>query len=386
MFPTNPDSMNPEPQGTSPVVPELASSARASEAPSGARGGPTTPSMPGVGNPGAPPRHRGRFGCLGWSALLFCLAIIGFETMYIMFEGISLASNDADQGIQEKHVSHSHRANNKIALITVDGVIMEGDGFVKKQIDRVKKDKNVKAVVLRVNSPGGTVTGSDFIHHHLVRLRDENKIPIVVSMGSMAASGGYYVAMAVGDRENSIYAEPTTTTGSIGVIIPHYDITELMEKYGIKNDSIASHPRKQMLSMTRELSPENRKIIEEYLHETFLRFKDIVRQGRPALAEDDVRLSELATGEIFTATQAHRHGLVDSIGFVEDAIDRAIELAKLDKEDVQVVRFAEPMSFFNLVSSQSRGNWNHKSLLEFTTPRAYYLMTTMPSLLAIPAH
>ena len=73
------------------------------------------------------------------------------------------------------------------------------------------------------------------IHHHLVKLRNEKKIPIVASMGSMAASGGYYVAMAVGDQENSIYAEPTTTTGSIGVIIPHYDLTGLMEKYGIKH-------------------------------------------------------------------------------------------------------------------------------------------------------
>ena len=257
---------------------------------------------------------------------------------------------------------------------------MEGDGFVKKQIDRVKKDKSVRAVVLRINSPGGTVTGSDYIHHHLVKLRNEKKIPIVASMGSMAASGGYYVTMAVGDQENSIYAEPTTTTGSIGVIIPHYDVTGLMEKYGIKNDSIASHPRKQMLSMTRELEPEDRKIIEEYLDETFQRFKEIVRSGRPALAENDARLTELATGEIFTATQAQRHGLVDTIGFVEDAVDRAIELANLDKNSVRVVRFAKPSSLFDLASTSSSGfsQLDPRTLLELTIPRAYYLMTSLP--------
>ena len=104
-----------------------------------------------------------------------------------------------------------------MAIITVSGVIVDGDGYVKKQIERVRQDEDVKAIVLRVNTPGGTVTGSDYILHHLNRLRAERKLPLVVSMGSVAASGGYYVSMAVGDQPQSIYAEPTTTTGSIGV-------------------------------------------------------------------------------------------------------------------------------------------------------------------------
>ncbi len=125
---------------------------------------------------------------------------------------------------------------------------MEGDGFVKRQIDRVRKDAQVKAVVVRIDSPGGTVTGSDYIYHHLKKLREDRSLPLVVSMGSIAASGGYYIAMAVGDQEKSIFAEPTTTTGSIGVIVPHYDLSGLMARYDVRDDSISSHPRKQILS------------------------------------------------------------------------------------------------------------------------------------------
>ena len=114
----------------------------------------------------------------------------------------------------------------KIAIIDVAGAIMEGEGFVKRQIDaRAGRHRASSAVVLRVNSPGGTVTGSDYIYHHLRELVDERKLPMVVSMGSICASGGYYVAMAVGDEPDAIFAEPTTWTGSIGVIIPHYDLS-----------------------------------------------------------------------------------------------------------------------------------------------------------------
>lgn len=369
-----------------PIIPEMLDSGPAFDQSSRQAGfGPTVSEQrSGRSEPTQPRRHR--FGCLGWFALMVCLAVIGVQSLYMLVQGNFVGSSDSVQGIQEKYVSHSDWGSDKISIISVNGVIMEGDGFVKKQIDWVMKDDDVRAVVLRVDSPGGTVTGSDYIYHHLVKLREEKGIPIVVSMGSMAASGGYYVAMAVGDQDNSIYAEPTTTTGSIGVIIPHYDITGLMEQYGIKNDSIASHPRKQMLSMTRKLLDEDRRILGEYLNENFQRFKEIVRAGRPVLAKDDARLTALATGEIFTATQAKRHGLVDSIGFVEDAVERAIELAQLDQDKVRVVRFTKPASLFNLVSTRSPelSSMNLRTLLEISAPRAYYLTTSLPLLLSIP--
>ena len=99
------------------------------------------------------------------------------------------------------------------------------DGFIKRADRPVREDPIVVAVVARIDSPGGTVTGSDYIYHHLRELVEERKLPLVVSMGSVCASGGYYVAMAVGDQPNSIFAEPTTWTGSIGVIIPHFDLS-----------------------------------------------------------------------------------------------------------------------------------------------------------------
>jgi protease-4 len=263
---------------------------------------------------------------------------------------------------------------------------MEGDGFVKRQIDKVREDTGVKAIVLRVDSPGGTVTGSDYIYHHLKKLRaDKGNIPLVVSMGSMAASGGYYVSMAVEDQENVIFAEPTTTTGSIGVIIPHYNVKGLMDQYHVVDDSIASHERKQMLSMTRELSPEHRAIIQQYVNESFGRFKNIVKSGRPIFAKDASALDQLATGEIFSADQALKHGLVDKIGFVEDAIDRAIELANLNKDDVRVVKFKKPAALFDIgAMAQAKGASGDMSnigaLLELSTPRAYYLFSAFPTL------
>ena len=122
---------------------------------------------------------------------------------------------------------------------------------------------------------------------------------IVVSMGSIAASGGYYVSMSVGDEEKTIYAEPTSTTGSIGVIIPHYNVAGLMEEYKVEDDSIVSHPRKHMLAMTQKMSEEERAIVQGYVMEAFDRFKDIVKTGRPATAKPR-KLDALATGEVFS--------------------------------------------------------------------------------------
>ncbi len=236
-------------------------------------------------------------------------------------------------------------------------MILEGNGFVKQQIDRVRQDSDVKAVVLRVDSPGGTVTGSDYIYHHLQKLREERNIPLVVSMGSIAASGGYYASMAVGDQERSIFAEPTTTTGSIGVIVPHYDVSGLLAKYDVQDDSVVSHPRKQILSMTRPMSADDRQIIQQYVGDSFVRFKSIVKQGRPNLRRastgdelvDPTTGRDLATGEIFPAPKALQYGLIDEIGFIEDAIERAAQLAGLSSENVRVVEYQRPASLTNLI-------------------------------------
>jgi len=317
---------------------------------------------------------------------IFCwLGWTGCFVFLMLFLGLSFGLReyfDTTQGIQERYHSGSKHARDKIAIITIDGVILEGSGFVKHQIDRVRDDENVKAIVVRVNSPGGTITGSDYIHHHLVRLRQEKKVPMVVSMGGIAASGGYYLAMAVGDQPKSIYAEPTTTTGSIGVIVPHYDLSGLLTQFNVKDDSIVSHPRKQIMAMTKPISDEDRKIIQVYVDEAFTRFKDIIKGGRPAFREAPAKLDELATGEIFTAGQAKKFGLVDELGFIEDAIDRAIELAKLDKQQTRVVEYAPPPSLFDIPFLSAAGSQRSALalVLDLHTPQAYYIATTLPPL------
>lgn len=317
---------------------------------------------------------------LGW------LGFFGCGTLLLITWVFVAASYEDLEGLSEKFVSGNEDAEGTIAIITIDGVISdtEDEGYVMSQIRAVRKDDTVKGIVVRVDSPGGAVTGSDYLFHHLKKLKEDKACPMVVSMGGMAASGGYYVSMSVGDEKDVIFAEPTTTTGSIGVIIPHYDVSGLLEKYNVKDDSIASHERKQMLAMTRPVTPEHRAIIQSYVDETFVRFKNIVKEGRPKFKADPAALDALATGEIFSADQALKNGLVDKIGFVEDAVDRVLELAKLTEDDVRVMKFIKPVSLFDdlaLMKARSTAPaFDVQSLLELSTPRAYYMVTTLPAL------
>jgi len=319
------------------------------------------------------------FNWAGWIGLAICM-------MILIGQWITLADYfDTTGGIEEHFVQGDELATDKVAVLSIEGVIMQGDGFVKQQIDRIREDDNIKAIVVRVDSPGGTVTGSDYIYHHLDKLRKEKGIPLVVSMGSIAASGGYYVSMAVGDQENVIYAEPTTTTGSIGVIIPHYDLSGLMARFDVKDDSIATHERKQMLAMTRPIPEEHREIIKKHLDAMFTRFKSIIKQGRPKFDKDSESLDKLATGEVFTTDQAIEYGLVDKVGFIEEAIDRALELAKLDKEKTRVVRYERPadlLSVFGVAQAQQQQTtaFNLPQLLELASPRGWYLATSLPAI------
>ena len=322
-----------------------------------------------------PPR-QGRLGrVLKWAFLIvLALVIAGF------FFG-------ENPKVGEEWHSLSKRASDKIAVIRVEGTILGDEGFVKDQIDQVRDDDDVKAVVLRVDSPGGTVTGSDYIYHHLKKLAHDKQIPLVVSMGGIAASGGYYVAMAAGDVENTIYAEPTTWTGSIGVIIPHYNVAKLLAHWEIEDDSIASNPLKMMGSPTREFSEpiraEEKKILEGLVQSSFEGFKEIVLASRSALRADKDKQDVVFTGRIFTAKQAQENLLVDRLGFIEDAIQRAIELASLDKDDVRVVKYRRPlgaMELFLFGSQSKKPAIDLSALVELTVPRAYYLCSWMPAL------
>jgi protease-4 len=255
---------------------------------------------------------------------------------------------------------------------------------VRAQLDQVEEDDAVKAIVLRVDSPGGPVSGSDEIHHRLATLVEKRDIPVVVSMGGIAASGGYYVAMANRGKDDVIFAEPATLTGSIGVIIPHFEVSQALRKFDIRDDSIASGPLKEMLSVTKDRTPElaekERKLIQELVDDMFRRFKEIVKAGRPKL--DDAAVDRVATGQIFTARQALEAGLVDRIGFLEDAIDRAVELAGLPAEKARVVKYSKPKGLLDEVlgGAAPTGRADLAAIAELTTPRGWYLCSWLPAL------
>lgn len=322
-------------------------------------------------------------GFIGILVAFACIILMGFAALAALTEG-------SDTVTEETYHSLNENGTDKIAIITVEGTILESEGFVKKQIDQVRKDKAVKAIVLRVDSPGGTVTASDFIYHHLVRLKKEKQeasggkpLPLVVSMGGLAASGGYYVSMAVGDTPDSIFAEPTTWTGSIGVIIPHYDLSGLLKRLDVSDDSIKSGPLKQMGAFTRPMTPDEKKALEQLVGDSFKRFKNIVTSGRPRFQQHPEQLDKIATGQVFDTDQALANGLVDKQGFIEDAISRAVALAGLDEKKTKVVKYKRPFALFEgLLASESakKTSPDLQMLLDLAAPRAYYLSTWLPIL------
>ena len=325
-----------------------------------------------------------------WSArIAWTVAAISLLSA-ISSAGVASRYFQRNAKVTERYHSLSRTAADKIAIVDVAGAILGGDGFARAQFDQVAADESVRAIVLRVDSPGGTVSGSDELHYRLTELAKARDLPVVVSMGGIAASGGYYVAMANGGRDDVIFAEPATLTGSIGVIIPHFDVSRLLEKFDVADDSIASGPLKEMLSPTKARTPElaerERGVLQSLVDEMFARFKQIVRQGRPKL--DDDRLERVTTGQIFTAQQAVDLGLVDRIGFLEDAVKRAVELAGLTDDAVRVVRYSRPRGLLpdllaGDLSARAGSTADGSGLAAFadlTTPRAWYLCSWWPAL------
>lgn len=345
----------------------------------------TNPSPPQVILQQSPPTALGRYGRYLLAALVIAvITIIGQAAAYRSY--FSPAG-----GPQEKYHSLSETATDKVAVIKIEGTILDPEGFVKQQIDRVREDENVVGVVLRIDSPGGTVTASDYLYHQLRDLAKDRELPIVVSMGGLCASGGYYLAMSVGDRADAVYAEPATWTGSIGVVIPHYDVSELLAAWNVQDDSIVSDKFKLMGSPTRKLSPEEkieeRKLLQELVDRSFARFKEVVRNGRPKLKADEAALDKAANGQIFTSEQALELGLVDKIGFIDDAIARVAKLAGREPTAVRCVKYDSPPGLLSMIGGANTdmrpaSRVDLAALLDLAAPRAYYVCTWLPALLS----
>ncbi len=221
----------------------------------------------------------------------------------------------------------TYRMQPKIALISIDGVISDYYPTVKN-IDMAAKDDSIKAVVIKVNSPGGAVGASQEIYRAIEKLR-ENK-PVVVSMGNVAASGGYYISIPA----NVIYANPGTITGSIGVIVQHVDASDLLKKVGVKINNIKSGKNKDILFPNRPLTPEAKRIIEKTVLDVYNEFlQDIVKYRKI----DMKTLRRYADGRILSGKEAKKLNLIDKLGNIQDAILEAKKLAGLEKKKVLLI-------------------------------------------------
>lgn len=274
-----------------------------------------------------------------------------------------------DSFLEEATVERSDSAN-KIAVVEVKGVIAAGDdgqgmgmvALVKRKLKRAARDENVKAVVLQVDSPGGEVLASDDIAKAIEKFQAEHHKPVVASMGSLAASGGYYVSAPC----RWIVAHPLTITGSIGVIMHGFNYRGLMDKLGLRAEVYKSGQFKDMLSGTRspeEVPEGERELVQALIDETYDRFKEVVKDGREfarkenkmhGFEETSRALSEdwetMADGRVFSGRAAWKSGFVDELGNLDTAIKRARELSGIS--EARVVRYSVPFhfgSFFSLL-------------------------------------
>lgn len=314
-----------------------------------------------------------------WSVRLI-LAALGMSVMFNL--GLYAAYREyfaATEPPLERFHSGSETSQDKIALLQVNGTIMPP--FTErliKQIERVGKDDAIKGVLLVVDSPGGFVADSHEIYHRLKQLEAKKK-PIFVQMKRMAASGGYYISMGAGPQ-GRIFAEPTTWTGSIGVIIPRYDFSKLADKFGVGSDPLKTGEFKDALSPFRPLTDNERKLWENILDQSFQKFISVIDENREGLDANGVKA--LATGQIFTADDAKTNKLIDEIGYEEDSLKALQE--KLGLKEARVITYQAQTSLVeqllggSVQAKQPVDPW--KALLDAGVPRALYLFSWWPSL------
>lgn len=266
--------------------------------------------------------------------LALCLALAGCSP------NINILGGPASP-YKEQTLSGSGSA--KVLLVSVDGLITERtrEGFLRTrpstvediaaQLKLARLDANIKALVLKVDSPGGTTTASDVIHHELMAYKAETKVKMVAVLMGLGTSGGYYVALPA----DHIMALPTTITGSVGVVFLMPRVAGLLEKIGVGVDVSKSGTHKDMGSPFRNPTPEETRLVDDMVKAQAARFLDLVQERR-RLAPADLRTA--ATARVFTAAEAKELGLVDSIGYMEDGLAMAASLAGLPK-DARVVSY-----------------------------------------------
>jgi protease-4 len=236
----------------------------------------------------------------------------------------------------------------KILLLDIDGWISEVAepralafresesmvSRVREQLDRAEQDDGIRAIILRINSPGGTASASEIVYGEIRRFKEKHEIPVIAQLMGVAASGGYYLAMSA----DTIRALPTTITGSIGVVFSGVSFSGLMEKIGIENQTLTSGSYKDAGSSLRRMTENEKAQLGSVLDSLYARFLEVVATGRPGLSREEVR--ELSDGRIFSAAQAEANGLIDAIGDLPGAVEVAEEKAGI--ETSRVVVYSRP--------------------------------------------
>jgi protease-4 len=349
---------------------------------------PPLPPSPPVITPPPPAKPRRNWGWIIVSLIL--IVLLGFSLLGNLVQAVSHAIGGGfDRGFKtasarevgpklDECILEDNGARDKIAVITVDGVITShtpdqaGNNMVdviQAQLDRAKDDKRVKAVILKVDSPGGEVMASDEINKAIQKFQDESRKSVVCSMGSLAASGGYYISAPC----RWIVANDLTITGSIGVIMHGINYRGLMDKVGVAPMTFKSGKFKDMLSpdrSTNDIPPEERAMVQSLIDETFHKFKDVVRTGRAAAHEKNKDLGkslafdweDYADGRVLSGSQALSLGFVDQVGDFDDAVERAQRIAHIP--DANLIEYRERYDISDFLSMFGQGSSAHDIKLD----------------------
>lgn len=302
-----------------------------------------------------------RWAALGIAATLFFISVVinflssfaykGWETNFTDF----MAS--AEQPFTEEVVNEGNELK-KIVILDVNGVIqdtgetgsiLQSSGFnhhdFMKKLNHIKKDNSVKGIIIKVNSPGGGVVESAEIHDKLTEIQKETKKPVYISMGSMAASGGYYISTAA----KKIYASPETMTGSLGVIMEGVNYKGLADKYGVDFVTIKSGKHKDIMSPTRKMTEEERQILQSMINNSYQGFVKVISEGRNLPIE---QVKKIADGRVYDGRQAKDLQLIDDFGYLDDVVKQMKKQEKL--KGAQVVRYSDSLGLGSLFTMQAK--------------------------------
>ena len=279
--------------------------------------------------------------------VLFYFTLLGITLLGQGCGSLSLFGNPNDRGRLELEVlEEADRwfTTDEVLLIPLSGIVNEGGmrtymgqpGMLvglKDRLEAAKQNPRLKAVVLRIDTPGGTITASDLIYQEIIRFQKEKNVPVIAMLGDMAASGGLYVAMAA----QEIYALPTTVTGSIGVIITLPSFKELSDKIGFEMRVMKSGRNKDIGSPWRELTPEQREIFDNLIDGYYEKFVGRILDGRKKAGLTREGLMPIADGRIFPPDVALAAGVIDGIAYPNEVFERAKRLAGI--EDARIVSY-----------------------------------------------